>query len=219
MKNDEVLQRDVEAAIGWEPILNIAEIGVTSTDSIVTLTGVVDSYLKKTKAEDAARKVAGVKAVIEKIEVKFINPNERTDNEIAREVLDSLKSNWEVPYQRIKVKVEDGWVTLEGDVEWNFQKEAIKNAVRNLEGVKVLTNDIRVQPKTIDEIEEGTIEQALQRNWSMANQDISVSILNNNVTLNGTVNSYFQKEEAERIAWKAPGVWTVKNELVIDFKD
>ncbi len=219
MKNDEVIQRDVEAAIGWEPILNIAEIGVTSTDSIVTLTGVVDSYLKKTKAEDAARKVAGVKAVVEKIEVKFINPNERTDNEIAREVLDSLKSNWEVPYQRIKVKVEDGWVTLEGDVEWNFQKEAIKNAVRNLEGVKVLTNDIRVQPKTTDEIEEGTIEQALQRNWSMANQDISVSILNNNVTLNGTVNSYFQKEEAERIAWKAPGVWTVKNELVIDFKD
>ncbi len=219
MKNDEVIQRDVEAAIGWEPILNIAEIGVTSTDSIVTLTGVVDSYLKKTKAEDAARKVAGVKAVVEKIEVKFINPNERTDNEIAREVLDSLKSNWEVPYQRIKVKVEDGWVTLEGDVEWNFQKEAIKNAVRNLEGVKVLTNDIRVQPKTTDEIEEGTIEQALQRNWSMANQDVSVSILNNNVTLNGTVNSYFQKEEAERIAWKAPGVWTVKNELVIDFKD
>ena len=142
MKNDEVLQKDVQDAIKWEPLLNVSEIGVTSIDSVITLTGIVDSYLKKSKAEDTAKAVAGVKAIVEKIEVKFINPEDRTDNEIALEVLSALKANWQIPYKRIKVKVEDGWVTLNGDVEWNYQKDAVKTSVRNLDGVKVLTNDI-----------------------------------------------------------------------------
>ena len=219
MKNDEVLQKDVQDAIKWEPLLNVSDIGVTSIDSVITLTGIVDSYLKKSKAEDTAKAVAGVKAIVEKIEVKFINPEDRTDNEIALEVLSALKANWQIPYKRIKVKVEDGWVTLNGDVEWNYQKDAVKTSVRNLDGVKVLTNDIRVQPQSSDEIEIGDIERALQLNWSTEDQDINVSISNNNVTLNGTVNSYYQKDEAEKIAWNAPGVWTVKNELVIDLKD
>ena len=219
MKNDQVLQKDVQDAIKWEPLLNISEIGVTVIDGVVTLTGIVDSYLKKSKAEDAAKSVAGVKAVVEKIEVEFINSKDKTDSEIAVEVLDALKANWQVPFHKIKVKVEDGWLTLEGNVEWNYQKEAVEKSVRNLAGVKVLTNDIRIQPLSTDEIEQGDIQRALGRNWSMDDQDVIVSVSGNKVTLNGTVNSYYQKDEAERIAWMAPGVVTVTNELAIELKD
>jgi len=219
MRSDQDLQKDVQDAINWEPLLNIAQVGVTVIDAIVTLTGTVNSYFKKMKAEEAAANVTGIRAVLEKIEVRFDNDDNKTDGEIAMEVLHALKANWQVPYHKIKVKVEDGWVTLEGDVEWKYQADAVKKSVLNLDGVKVVTNHIVVQPETVDELVKGAIERALARNWSMDDQDITVDVLANNVTLYGTVNSYYQKNEAERIAWNAPGVWTVKNELVIDFKD
>jgi len=219
MKNNQELAGDVAAAIHWEPLMEGTEIHVTAIDGVITLTGVVDSNLKKYKAEDIAKGIIGVKAIVEKIEIKFNNDDEKNDNAIAVEIINALNTDGRVPHDRIKVKVENGWVTLEGDLPWNYQKEAATAAVRHLQGIKVFTNDIRIQPESPDEIEQEEIERALRRNSSMDDQDIQVYVNENNVTLNGIVNSYFQKDEAERIAWNAPGVRTVKNELSIDFKD
>ncbi len=124
MKNNAELQTDVQNAIKWEPLLKAAEIGVTAKDGVVSLTGVVDSYAKKMEAENAAKRVIGVKALVEKIEVKFPNSWTKTNAQIATEVLNVLNANWSVPKDKVTVKVEDGWVTLEGELPWNYQKEA-----------------------------------------------------------------------------------------------
>jgi len=217
MKNNEELQRDVQNAIKWEPLLHAAEIGVTAKDGVITLTGTVDGYIKKVEAENAAKNVSGVKAVVEKIEINFGGYGKKNDNEIAKEVLNAYKFNWEVPEDRVKVKVENGWVTLEGQLEWNYQKEAAKKAVNTLDGVIGVTNNITIKSETHDDVEKSDIENALERNWSIDDQDISVKVSGNKVTLNGTVESFYQKDEAERIAWNAPGVWSVDNELVIEY--
>lgn len=219
MKNNQELQKDVQNAIKFEPLLNAAEIGVIAKEGVITLTGTVNSYAKKMEAEDAAKNVTGVKAVVENIEVKFANNYEKSDNEIATEVLNALKSNWDVPDNKLKIKVENGHVTLEGELQWNYQKEAAKKSVSNLAGVKILSNNIGIKSNIHDEIEKRDIEQALVRNWSIDDKDIQVEVSGNRVTLNGTVHSFYQKDEAERIAWNAPGVWTVDNELFIDYAD
>ena len=218
MKTNADLQRDVQEAIKWEPLLSAAEIGVTAKDGVITLTGTVDSYWKKTEAEDAAKNVAGVKAVVEKIEIKFANNSfKKDDNDIAKEVLTAYQWNVEVPRDKVKVKVEKGWVTLEGEVEWNFQKEAAKDAVRDLLGVVGVTNNIKIKADTQDEIERKDIESALERNWSLSDREIIVKVSGTKVTLTGTVDSWYQKSEAARIAWKARGVWSVENDLVVDY--
>jgi len=217
MKNNEELQKDVQDAIKWEPLLRAAEIGVIAKDGIITLSGIVDSYAKKLEAEEAAKNVSGVKAVVEKIEIKFSSIGKKNDNEIATEVLNAMKWNWEVPEDRIKVKVEDGWIALEGLLQWQYQKEAAIKSVNNLNGVKGVVDKLTIKSeKTHDEIEKRGIEQALIRNWSTYDKDISVKVAGNRVTLNGKVNSVYQKDEAGRIAFNAPGVWSVNNELVID---
>jgi osmotically-inducible protein OsmY len=129
MKSNAELQQDVQDAIKWQPLLNAAEIGVTAKDGVVSLTGVVDSYSKKTEAEDAAKNVAGVTALVEKIEVKYPSSYSKTNAEIANEVLSALKACWDVPKDKVKVKVEAGWVTLTGELNWNYQKEAAKDAI------------------------------------------------------------------------------------------
>jgi len=217
MKRNEDLQKDVQDAIKWEPLLNAAEIGVIAKDGIVTLTGTVDSYAKKLEAENAAKNVAGVKALVEKIEIKLGSSAKNSDTEIAKDVLDSFKWNWEIPNDKVKVKVEKGWVTLEGELEWNYQKEAAKRSVNNIVGVKAVTNKINIKSETHDEIEKKDIEFALVRNSSLDSEDISVKVSGNNVTLKGIVHSFYERDEAERIAWNAPGVWTVDNELVIEY--
>ena len=217
MKNNSELQTDVQNAIKWEPLLNAAEIGVTAKDGVVSLTGVVDSYAKKLEAEDAAKKVIGVKAVVEKIEVKFPNSWTKTNTEIANEVLSALKSNWSVPNDKVTIKVEDGWVTLEGELPWNYQKEAAKNAINWLTGVKGVTNNIKIKSESHDSIEQKDVENAIRRIWSLDDLDIKVKVSGTTVTLTGTVNTWFQKEEAGRIAWKTPGIWHVKNELAVDY--
>jgi osmotically-inducible protein OsmY len=198
-------------------LLNAAEIGVTAKNGVVSLTGVVDSYAKKSEAEDAAKTVAGVMAVVEKIEVKFPNSWSKTNAEIATEVLNSLKARWNVPNDKIKVKVEDGWITLSGELTWNYQKEAAKDAIRYLTGVTGVTNKITIKSETENAVEKAAIESALKRNWSINDQDIRVKASGHNATLTGTVSSWYQKEEAGRIAWDAPGVWTVDNQLVVDW--
>ena len=217
MKTNQDLQKDVQDAIKWEPLLNAAEIGVTVKDGVVTLTGIVDSYAKKLEAEDATKNVAGVKAIAEELVIKYGNLGGRSDTEIANEILNAWKWNWEVPEEKIKVKVEHGWVTLEGELEWNYQREAAKKAIKNIVGVMGVNNSIKIKSETHDSIEKLDIECALQRNSSIDDMDIHVDVAGNNVTLKGTVNSFYAKDEAEQIAWNAPGVWTVDNELVIEY--
>ena len=217
MKTNEDLQRDVQDAIKWEPLLNAAEIGVIAKNGVVTLTGTVDSYAKKLEAEDAAKKIGGVKAVVEKIEIKFSGTLRKDDNDIATEVVNALTATWGVPKDKVHVKVEKGWVNLEGEVQWDYQKEAAKNAVKNLAGVFGVTNSITIKSGVKDEIEKEAIERALLRNWSINDEDIQVKVSANRVTLTGIVDSMYQKNEAGRLAWNAPGVWSVDNELVIEY--
>jgi osmotically-inducible protein OsmY len=217
MKSNEELQKDVQHAIKWEPLMHAAEIGVTAKDGVITLTGVVDSYAKKIEAENAAKNVSGVKAVAESIEVNYGNSFKKNDTEIANEVLSAWKWNWEVPNSKIKVKVENGWITLDGEVEWNYQKEAAKSAVIHLAGVKGVFNNILIKSEAKDVIEKDAVERALGRSWSVDDQAIHVKVAGNVVKLTGSVHSLYQKDEAGRLAWNAPGVWSVENELVVEY--
>ncbi len=217
MKSNEDLQKDVQEAIKWEPLLHAAEIGVTVKDGIVTLTGVVDGYAKKFEAENATKSVSGVKAVVEKIEIKHNEAHKfKDDYQLANEILNALQYHWEIPNDSVKVKVEQSWVTLDGELQWHYQKETAKNTVKNLVGVRGVTDHIKIKVETHNEIEKKDIERALARNWSVDERNIHVSVAANKVILTGTVHSWFQKDEAARIAWKAPGVWGVDNQLVIE---
>jgi osmotically-inducible protein OsmY len=217
MKTNSELQKDVQEAIEWEPLLKAAEIGVIAKEGIITLTGIVDSYSKKTEAEEAAKKVAGVKALVENIEVKLPNSWFKTDEEIARDVLNALKSDWTVPDDKIAVKVEDGWVTLEGELSWNYQREAAKNDIKNLTGVTGISNKIKIKSEIHDEIEQKNVKRALKRS-TIDDSNIEVSVSGTTVTLTGVVDSLYEKEEAGRIAWKTPGIWHVKNQLAVDYE-
>lgn len=217
MKSNETLRADVQNAIKWEPLLHAAEIGVTAKDGIVTLTGEVNSYAKKLEAESAAKKVIGVNALVEKIEVKFPVTWAKTDEEIASSVLSALKSRWDVPKDKVTIKVEDGWITLDGELPWNYQKDAAKSAINHLSGVKGVTNDIKIKSATHDAIEKQDVIDAIHRSWSVDDMDIDVEVSGTTVTLSGTVGSWYQKEEAARIAWNTPGIFHVKNELEVDY--
>ena len=220
MKTDSQLQQDVIAELKWEPLLREAEIGVSAKDGVITLTGTVDGYAKKTEAEDAVKRVAGVNAVVEKIEVKYgVNWGKKDDNEIATEIVNAFKWHWEVPADKISARVEKGWVTLDGQVEWNFQSNAAKAAVANLLGVTGVSNNLKIKSLTDDAIEKEDIESALKRNWSVSGKDIRVAVSDHKATLTGTVDSWYQKDEAGRIAWRAPGVWNGGNELVVEYDD
>src|SRR5271157_3198790 len=145
MKTNEELQKDVQDAINWEPLLNAAEIGVIAKDGVITLTGIVDCYGKKVEAEDAAKSVKGVIAVVQKIEVKYNdNWEKKDDSEIANEIIKAAKWNGQIPKDNIKAKVEDGWVTLEGQVHWNYQREAVADLVKTHSGIKGITNKITI---------------------------------------------------------------------------
>ena len=215
MKKDEDLQTDVQDAIRWEPLLKAADIKVEAKDGVITLKGFVDSYAKKSEAEEAAKNVKGVKEVVEKIEIQLGSIGNKGDNEISYEVLNALKWNLQIPLGNVKVKVEAGWVTMEGEVSWNYQKEAAKKSVSNLLCVKGVINNITIKSETIDLVEKKDIERAISRNWSIDIHNIQVVVSRHRVALNGIVHSLYEKNEAERITWNAPGVWTVDNELII----
>jgi len=218
MKTNEELQRDVQNAIKWEPQLHAAEIGVTAKDGVVTLMGTVDAYYKKIEAENAAKNVDGVKAVVEEIEIKY-SSNTKSDEDIAKDVLKALIDNWTVPQEKIQVKVEKGWVTLEGEVSWNYQKEAATKSISHLTGVKGVTNRVKIKSEVENEIEKKNIIRALANNWSLHSENILVRVDGTKVMLTGAVSSLYQKDLAEKIVWKTPGIWSVDNQLVVEHKD
>jgi osmotically-inducible protein OsmY len=217
MKTNAQLQKDVQDAIKWEPLLHSAEIGVTAKDGVVSLTGVVDSFSKKAGAEAAAKSIKGVRAIVENIEVNFPNSCTKSDLDIANEVLSAFKINYSVPDDKVSVKVENGQVTLDGEVHWNYEKEAAKSSLHLLPGIKAIINNIKVRSEFHDQIEQTDIENALKRSV-IDDENIQVSVSGTAVSLTGTVNSWYAKEEAARIAWKTPGIWDVKNKLTVDYE-
>ena len=216
MKTNEILQKDVQDAIKWEPLLHAAEIGVIVKDGIVTLTGTVDNYIKKIEAENATNTVLGVKGIIEKIEVRPDGSWSKSDTELTVDIASIFKFNFEIPKDKINILVEKGWVTLSGEVNWDFQRRAAVRAIGNL-GIIGVTNNITVKSDLDESIEQKGIEDAISRDWATNNQDIQVKVSGTKVTLTGVVKAGYQKEEAERIAWKAPGVWNVDNQLMVGY--
>jgi osmotically-inducible protein OsmY len=217
MKSNAELQKNVQDEISLTPMLNPAEIGVTAKDGLITLTGVVDDYSKKLAAENAAKKVKGVKAVAEEITVKY-SDSKISDTEIASAILTALKGNGEVPDNRIAFGIENGVVTLTGEVDWKFQSKAAEETIKFLPGVELVFNQITISAYN-GNVEKQVIENALGRNIVIYGKNITVDVSGNVVTLKGTVASVFDKEEAGRVAWYAPGVDDVKNDLVIGYDE
>jgi osmotically-inducible protein OsmY len=209
------IRKNVEEELNFEPSVNAAEIGVAINDGIVTLTGRVDSYWEKTAAEEAAARVAGVKAVVNELEIRLPISSERTDEDIARAAVNRLEWTITVPKDRIKVRVSKGWVTLEGQVDWQFQKNAAERAIHDLVGVKGVLNHIVVKARPSTAEVKSAIEEALKRSAQVDANRINVDVQSDKVMLKGTVRSWFEREEAERAAWRAPGVRGVDNRIVV----
>ena len=219
MKKDTNLQQKVQDALHWDSLLKHSEIGVSAEDGIVTLTGFVDSYAKKLKAEAIVKDIKGVLALVEKIEVKFGVEGAMTDAEIANQVVNALKWNWEIPNDAVKVQVENNWVTLEGSLQWNYQRETVKNLVNNLSGIRGINNKMTIKTELHDSIEKDIILDAIARDWSINGEEVDITVVDKKVTLSGLVHSLYQKHQAEKIVWNTPGVWFVDNNLEVGFDD
>ena len=209
------LKKAVESELNFEPSINAAEIGVAAKDGIITLSGSVPSYWEKMAAERAAARVSGVKAVVNEVEVHLPGSSERTDEDIARAALNALQWNVLIPLDRVTVKVSKGWVTLEGMVDWQFQKTAAEKAVRKLIGVKGVIDLIELKPSVSKGEVKAAIEGALKRLAEIDANKIKVETEDGKVVLSGTVRSWFEREEAERAAWAAPGVRTVEDRIAV----
>jgi osmotically-inducible protein OsmY len=215
-RSDSEIQRDVAEELHWEPSLRDDDIAVAVRDGVVTLAGFVDSYAEKWTAERVASKVKGVRAVANELEVHIPSSMARTDAEIAHAAVEALRWNVTVPHDRIKVLVDNGWVTLQGDVDWYFQREAAERAVRNLIGVKGVSNNITVAKRPAPTDVKARIKEALQRGAQFDAEHIEVEIEGNKAILKGTVRSYAEWRDAERAARNAPGITQVENRLTID---
>jgi len=216
MKSDIQIQKDVMEELKWEPFLNSSEIGVAVKNGIITLSGEVDSYSKKLTAERTAKKVAGVKAVADDIQIGVSSAYKKTDTEIAEAVLNALKWHSSVQEEKIKIKVENGNVTLEGEVEWEYQRTDAKAAVENLIGVRNIFNLISVKPKISSSEIQKRINSAFHRSATIDAKKITADVSGSRIILRGKVRSFAEKEDAETAAWNAPGVISIESNLEIE---
>jgi osmotically-inducible protein OsmY len=216
MKTDLQLQRDVLDELKFEPSIREAEIGIAAKGGVVTLTGFVDSYAEKFAAERTAERVGGVKAVADEIKVKLPGTHQRSDTDIAHAVVNALRWDIQVPDDRLKATVEEGWIALEGDVEWQYQKWAAEGAVRNLTGVKGVTNLIAVKPKNASTHEVGQkIKDSMRRHAERDADRITIDAKDGRVTLRGSVSSFAERKDAEHAAWQAQGVTSVDDQIAV----
>jgi len=209
---DKQLRETVLRQLEWEPEISSQDISVNFKEGVATLTGFVHSYAEKIAAERAAKSVYGVRAVANDIEVK---PGMRTDPEMARDVVEAMKLDLRVPDELIKAGVRDGFVTLEGTVEWNYQREAAEKRARNVSGVRGVVNKIEVKSRVSTIEVKVKIEEALRRHAELDARRITVTAEDGAVTLEGNVRSWFERQEAERAAWAAPGVSRVIDHIAI----
>jgi len=217
MKSDAQLQNDVTEALKWEPNIDEAQVGVNVKAGIVTLTGHVPHFLQKTAAEEAAKRIYGVKAVANEIDVRIPSSGQRSDTEIATAAVSALRWDASVPDDAIKVTVTNGWVKLEGELEWDFQRKAAEDDVHRLIGVRGISDEITVKqkPKASPSEVKSKIEDAFQRSAQIDARRIGVKIHDGKAILHGNVHSWNEREEAERAALAAPGVSGVENDLAV----
>jgi osmotically-inducible protein OsmY len=217
MRTDIEIKNDVLDELAWQPNIDETEIGVIVDKGVVTLTGTLDSYAKKMAAEKAVKAVKGVRAVADDIEVKYGSEFKKSDKEIAKAAADAIKWNYSVPDEQVSIKVDNGWVYLTGEVKWGYQKDAAKNAVENLLGVRGVSNAVTlkqtVEPYQVKE----KIKKALERSAEIEAQNINVIVDGHKVKLRGKVHSWTEKDEARRAAFLAPGVYEVENELEVTY--
>jgi osmotically-inducible protein OsmY len=215
MKSDSEIERDVRDELKWDPDLDDTNIAISVKDGVVTLAGFTKSYTDRLEAELAAKRVAGVRAVANDIEVRLPAIDQRPDPDVARDAVAALKAELPISHDRIKVIVKDGWITLEGAVEWQYQKTTAETAVRKVKGVKGVTNVITVKPKVEPSELKRKIQEAFKRNAEVDAGRITVEAHGSEVVLKGTVRSWIEREEAERVAWSAPGITHVEDRIVV----
>jgi osmotically-inducible protein OsmY len=216
MKTDSQIQMDVIQALKWDPSVTHEHIGVAVSEGIATLSGTIPSYIEKSAAEKATQRVAGVKAVVEKMEVKLPGSFKRDDEDIAKAIVNQFKWHVQIPGDAVKASVEDGWVKLSGEVEWEYQRTAAENCARGLIGVKGVTNNISIKAKAIQpEVVKQKIEEALKRAAEREARRISVEIRGSKVVLSGEVHSFTEMNDAKWAAWSAPGVTSIESHLRI----